>query len=315
MVLLTACALLPKTGGYYRDDGPGDRDLRKIVDVPDAIPRNEPRSATGNKPYRVNGKTYYPLADGRGYRERGVASWYGKMFHGRRTSSGEPYDMYTMTAAHRTLPLPSYVRVRNLNNDRVVVVRVNDRGPFLHNRLIDLSYAAAGKLGIVGQGTGLVEIETVGPGTSADTVVAQDSPSHTEGRVTTYAIDSGGGSSTPPRVEIIAPAQADAEVTTAPRNPAPPPRLYVQVGAFSQWDNAIQLRSRLERAAFRPIFIESTLLPARETARPQDPGSGVQDHRRVYRVRIGPLTNVAEGDRLTTELARHGISNAQIVVE
>ena len=135
-----------------------------VSKIPDAIPKQEPRAATGNKAYTALGVRYTPMADARGYRERGVASWYGKKFHGRPTSSREPYDMYAMTAAHKTLPLPSYVRVRNLQNGRAVVVRVNDRGPFLHDRVIDLSYAAAHKLGIVGTGTGLIEVEAVEPG-------------------------------------------------------------------------------------------------------------------------------------------------------
>lgn len=136
-----------------------------LSDVPDAVPRVEPRSASGNPPfYEVFGKRYHVMPTASGYTERGVASWYGEKFHGRRTSSGEPYDMYAMTAAHKTLPLPAYVRVTSLENGRSVVVRVNDRGPFVDNRLIDLSYAAAVKLGMIGAGTAMVEVETIDPG-------------------------------------------------------------------------------------------------------------------------------------------------------
>jgi rare lipoprotein A len=159
VVLLAGCAA-PR-GGYYADDGPG-ANPPDVSRLPDAVPRSDPLSETGNKPYTVNGKSYVPVSSANGYRERGVASWYGRKFHGRRTSSGEPYDMYAMTAAHKTLPLPSYVRVRNLQNGKTVVVRVNDRGPFLHNRLIDLSYAAAARLDIAAHGTGLVEVEALG---------------------------------------------------------------------------------------------------------------------------------------------------------
>ena len=128
--------------------------------VPDALPRAEPRSAHGNPPfYEVMGQRYVVLATAEGYSERGVASWYGPTFHGGSTSSGEPYDMYGMTAAHKTLPLPSYVRVTNLKNGRSVVVRVNDRGPFVANRLIDLSYTAAAKLDMLREGTTLVELK------------------------------------------------------------------------------------------------------------------------------------------------------------
>jgi hypothetical protein len=133
-MLLSACGTVPRSGGYYEDDGPDATPPADIAGIPDAVPKTEPRSLSGNKPYVVFGVTYTPLAETGDYRERGIASWYGKKFHGKRTSSGEPYDMYAMTAAHKTLPLPSYVRVRNLQNNRSVLVRVNDRGPFLHGR-------------------------------------------------------------------------------------------------------------------------------------------------------------------------------------
>ncbi len=159
---LTACA-----GSRYehRHDSapPVSRDVSAI---PDAVPRVEPRSRYGNpKRYTVNGRTYRVMDDATGYVERGIASWYGRKFHGHRTSSGETYDMYAMTAAHTRLPLPTYVEVTNLRNGRKVVVRVNDRGPFHPNRLIDLSWAAAKKLGIVETGTGLVEVRAIDPRT------------------------------------------------------------------------------------------------------------------------------------------------------
>ncbi|MGD8309160.1 MAG: septal ring lytic transglycosylase RlpA family protein [Chromatiales bacterium] len=132
--------------------------------IPEPEPREEPLSRYGNPPmYEVNGVSYRTLTSREGYVERGIASWYGTKFHGQRTSSGEPYDMYRVTAAHRSLPLPSFVRVTNLENGRKLVVRVNDRGPFHPNRIIDLSYAAAGKLGILGEGTGLVEVRAIDP--------------------------------------------------------------------------------------------------------------------------------------------------------
>ena len=147
-------------GGYYGGDSPPlqNRDFSKI---PDAVPKPEPLSRTGNKPYTVFGKSYKPLSSSRGFVQAGVASWYGKKFHGRRTSSGEIYDIWKMTAAHPTLPLPTYVRVTSLNTGKNIVVKVNDRGPFLHNRIIDLSYAAAHKLGIAKAGTGRVRIEAL----------------------------------------------------------------------------------------------------------------------------------------------------------
>ncbi len=148
-------------GGARRDSAPpGYPDLSH---VPDAVPRAEPYRRANMRPYTVGGRTYHPLRSASGYRERGIASWYGSKFHGRPTASGERYDMYAMTAAHRTLPLPSYVRVTNLENGRSVVVRVNDRGPFHGNRIIDLSYAAASKIGMLGKGTALVEVVAIDP--------------------------------------------------------------------------------------------------------------------------------------------------------
>jgi rare lipoprotein A len=155
---------------------------RKPVDpsaVPDAVPRAEPRASRGNPPfYEVFGERYVVLPTAQGYSERGVASWYGPDFHGGATSSGERYDMYAMTAAHKTLPLPAYVRVTNLQNGRSVVVRVNDRGPFSKNRIIDLSYVAAAKLDMIRDGTALVEVVAVGPGSSPEQPAAAVPPQH-----------------------------------------------------------------------------------------------------------------------------------------
>jgi rare lipoprotein A len=264
--VLTACSGLPRKGGYYQDDGPPRRSRVDVASIPDAVPRAEPLSQSGNQPYTVNGSTYFPLQVAAGYRKRGVASWYGKKFHGRRTSSGEPYDMYAMTAAHKTLPLPSYVQVHNLKNGRSVIVRVNDRGPFLHNRLIDLSYAAATRLGIVSTGTGLVEIQVVGPQSTATGMPASPAP------------------------------QPD---TVQTEKSAPVPRLYLQIGAFTSWANAVTLRARLADAQLGPVKIYSEL----------------QGKIRIYRVRIGPIDSVEESDQLVQRAAARGISDAHIVID
>ncbi len=160
LLLLSACgggALKPDAG-----DGPG-----RVLDpsqIRDPIPKVEPRSRYGNpKSYVVFGKRYYVMASSKGYNERGIASWYGSKFHGRRTSSGEPFDMYLVTAAHRSLPLPTYVEITNLDNDRKIIAKVNDRGPFHSKRIIDLSYAAAAKLGILAKGTGRVQVRALDP--------------------------------------------------------------------------------------------------------------------------------------------------------
>jgi rare lipoprotein A len=157
LFVLSACTLQPA-----HDSGPAVSQSTAMTLPDDAIPRDEPRSRHGNGPYyNVNGETYEVLKTDYGYRERGVASWYGKKFHGQLTSNQERYNMYAMTAAHKSLPLPSYVRVRNLKNGKSVVVRVNDRGPFVDNRLIDLSYSAAVKLDMITAGTGLVEVTAI----------------------------------------------------------------------------------------------------------------------------------------------------------
>ena len=165
-------------GGYYQDDGPGENPPPNLEQTPDAVPRDEPPLKTAaNRPYVVFGRTYAPTTNTRTFRQRGVASWYGRKFHGQKTSSGEPYNMYGMSAAHPTLPIPSYVRVTNLSNGRAVTVRVNDRGPFLSERIIDLSYTAALKLGYVGQGSTQVEIEQVhGNGAPPPPVLVASAP-------------------------------------------------------------------------------------------------------------------------------------------
>jgi rare lipoprotein A len=164
IVMATGCGTQPKPGGYYKDDGPGDR---VPVNVADAVPRAEPLHKFANRPYKAMGKEYVPMTSLRPFRQRGMASWYGKRYHGQKTSSGEPYDMYAMSAAHPTLPIPSYARVTNVANGRSVVVRINDRGPFHAARIIDVSYAAAHKLGFIQAGAAQVEVESIIPGKSA----------------------------------------------------------------------------------------------------------------------------------------------------
>ncbi len=137
-------------GGYYLNDGPGDNPPPNLEQIPDAVPRLEPLRAANMRPYTVMGRNYSPMTRLTAYKERGIASWYGRRYHNQKTSSGEIYDMYAMTAAHTTLPIPSFVRVTNLANNKAVVLRINDRGPFHSDRLIDLSYTAAYKLGVLG---------------------------------------------------------------------------------------------------------------------------------------------------------------------
>ncbi|MBX3662382.1 MAG: septal ring lytic transglycosylase RlpA family protein [Burkholderiales bacterium] len=179
-LLLSACGSAPKRessagapasppargGGYYLDDGPGANAPANLDAIPDAVPKIEPLHRGTQRPYTVMGRSYTPMTRLEPYRARGIATWYGRRYHGKSTASGEPYDMYAMTAAHTVLPIPSYVRVTNVANGRSVVVRVNDRGPFIGDRLIDLSYTAAHRLGIIGAGSGMVEVESIIPGVS-----------------------------------------------------------------------------------------------------------------------------------------------------
>ena len=238
VLVLFAAALGGCSTTQVKDGAPRSGSTR-IPDLPDdPVPRPLPRSKYGNGPvYEVFGKTYTVMPTSSGYKERGVASWYGTKFHGNLTSSREPYDMYQMTAAHKTLPLPTYVRVRNLSNGRSIVVKVNDRGPFVHNRIIDLSYAAALKLDMVTSGTGLVEVEAI----SFD-----DPPGDRPVRMTT----------TP------------APAPIAPAAPAPQrideDHIFLQVGAFGSRENAQRRLAALKKANILASFIaeDTSVTPA-----------------------------------------------------
>lgn len=165
----------PGGGGYLEGDGPGADAPANFEAISDAVPQAEPLHRYANRPYAALGKSYTPLSAPGGYKERGIASWYGKKFHGQPTAIGEIYDMYGMTAAHTTLPLPSYARVTNLGNGKSVVVRINDRGPFMHERIIDLSYTAARKLGIIGNGSAEVEVESIATDVAVAAPMASES--------------------------------------------------------------------------------------------------------------------------------------------
>jgi peptidoglycan lytic transglycosylase len=160
LVALGGCSST-RPGGYYKDDGPHERPPANLEQVADAVPRSEPLHKFANRPYEALGKRYVPMTSVQPFRQSGLASWYGKRYHGQKTSSGETYDMYAMTAAHPTLPIPSYVRVTNVANRKSVVVRINDRGPFKSERVIDLSYVAAYKLGFIQSGQARVEVEAI----------------------------------------------------------------------------------------------------------------------------------------------------------
>ena len=254
-------------GGYYGGDRPPDSVPVDLASIPDAVPVALPRSKSGNKPYEVLGRTWRPLSSAKGYRERGVASWYGRKFHGRRTSSGEPYDMFAMTAAHPVLPLPTFVRVTSLDNGRSVVVKVNDRGPFLHGRLIDLSYAAAWKLGITKTGTGRVEVVALDPtgGTSSVTGKASDD-------------------------SVLWTGVAGASSAAVPvLEPTPGTRYVVQVGSFNDLINALELRGRLRLAGY-------TLFPIQDE---ELAGQGAP-----FRVLVGPYDHWGDADQVRLDQER-----------
>ncbi|MCY1265858.1 Endolytic peptidoglycan transglycosylase RlpA [compost metagenome] len=272
----------------HRDGAPWwDVDVSRI---PDAVPmpHNGPFK---NNPYTVLGKTYYPLNDSRSYNVVGTASWYGTKFHGQATANGEQYDLYGMTAAHKTLPLPSYVRVTNLDNGKSVIVRVNDRGPFYSDRVIDLSFAAAKKLGYAETGTARVKVEGIDPqrwwaqqGRSMPLVMAppkmaaaQPAAAQAQAVAMAQPIEV----YTPPPAQHAAPVvpvQVDAKKNAS----LPADGLYLQVGAFANPDAAELLKAKIGSLTGAPAFVSSV----------------VRNQQTLYRVRLGPIGTQAEASRM-----------------
>ena len=236
-------------GGYYKDDGPGDDVPDGLLDMPDAEVRAEPYAKWANRPYSVFGKTYTPILHEDDYTQRGVATWYGVKFHGQRTSSGEPYDMYKMTAAHPTLPIPSYVRVTSVDSGKSVVVRINDRGPFHSSRIIDVSYTAALKLGLLGKGSHEVEIERLFPNDPtrlasarrAAASVAQSAPPDIAALMLEDRVENKALAAQMEPVILDMPA-------TAASDPAAESGYYIQLGAYGRAGTAEALGDRLARA-------------------------------------------------------------------
>jgi rare lipoprotein A len=228
-------------GGYYQDDGPGANPPPGLRDVPDAVVRYEPYARFANKPYSVFGQTYTPLLNDEPFSQRGVASWYGVKFHGQRTSSGEPYDMYKMTAAHPTLPIPSYARITNLANGSSVVVRINDRGPFHSDRIVDVSYTAALKLGLLGKGSHEVEIERLFP----------DDPTRI---ATARRAAASAAQAVPPPPEIAALMLEDrvdmdsAAVARPQAQPATKAGFYLQLGSYGRAGKAEEMSEMLRKS-------------------------------------------------------------------
>lgn len=277
--------------------------------IPGPVPRPVPPSVTGNPDsYVVFGRRYFVNGTSAGYRERGLASWYGPQFHGKRTSSGPPFNMHAITAAHKTLPIPTFARVTHLATGRTIVVEVNDRGPFVDDRIIDLSYAAAKQLGIVGTGTAPVEVEALPPfqylpgyrSGGGDALLAQNRVFNQAKPVSLY-----NHFAQSPSLPVRPPAAPRYVPPPAPVNPtaAVTPQtvnnsgLYLQVGAFTARQNAELLQNRLATQLTQPIQIDS-----------RSPGN-------IYKVKVGPLQNSAEAQQLTFRLAGLGVSTPHLVME
>src|SRR5476651_123959 len=287
----------------HKDGAPWwDVDVSRI---PDATPTLHTGPYKAN-PYTVLGKTYFPLTDSKRYVAQGTASWYGTKFHGQNTANGEVYDLYGMSAAHKTLPLPSYVRVTNLDNNRTVILRVNDRGPFYSDRIIDLSYAAAKKLGYAEIGTARVKVEGIDPqqwwaqrGRPAPLmldqpqVVAQESakPNFTAstGTVEQY---------TPPpqqHAAAVVPVQIDAKKNAS----APASGVFLQVGAFANPDAAELLRSKLSGMVRAPVFINSI----------------ARNQQTLYRVRMGPIGTQGEAQQVQDSVRSANLGQPSVVTD
>ncbi len=310
-LLLAACAAPP---AYIPRGGTAQRPPVTVLpqhppdvaNIPDAVPHYEPRSPLGNPPfYEVDGHRYAVLSTAVGYDERGVASWYGPNFVGLRTATGESYDMFAMTAAHKTLPLPCYARVTNLSNGRSVVVRINDRGPFVADRIIDLSYTAAAKLGMIRTGTAFVEVQTITPAAPATHSVSLpvSSPAAAAaalGPSSVPALPGAGAAQTSAATASAPTASAPAASAPAAARAAAPALVsiggpfYIQVGAFSRLQNA-QRAARTLRAAGLAAFM-----------------LGPDARQPLLRVRVGPIANVQQFDALIDRLQALGFRDARL---
>jgi rare lipoprotein A len=323
LLLLAACAQTPRhpSPAHPAPAAPPatvlPRNAPDVNQIPDAIPREEPRSPYGNPPfYTVGGHRYAVLPSASGYVERGVASWYGSEFHGLRTSTGEPYDMFAMTAAHKTLPLPCYARITNLSNGRSVVVRINDRGPFVANRIVDLSYSAASRLDMIRNGTAFVELDVLNPAAptlsasmpvnvpaaqAASVGVSSVPAMNLPPPAAAGAIPTSPGAAVvvpaapPPAAPVTAPVTAPVATPVAAPAAAPPGTLYIQVGAYARVDNAAAAVRRLRAAGFDNVL---TLAP--------------DAHQPLQRVRIGPIASVQQFDTTIDRLGALGFSSARL---
>jgi len=277
-----SAAFQKRGGGYYKDDGPADEIPDNLDDIPDAQPQLEPLHRFANRPYEVLGRSFAPNTRLQPLHQRGIASWYGKKFHGQKTSIGETYDMFAMTAAHPTLALPSYVRVTNVGNGRSVVVRVNDRGPFHADRIIDLSYAAAHRLGYINNGSTEVEIDAILPtGPTSPLYAEAQRPPLPAAKPPALTADHEGFEQL--MTQFAEDAPASAKPSDAGNGGAR--GVFLQLGAFSNADNAESLRSHLTR--------EFDWLS--EDIRIQANGG-------IHRVHLGPYSSRSEAERVAERI-------------
>jgi len=287
---LTACGSLSGRSGFFTSKDSAPRHNVDIASIPNAVPRIEAKSRYGNPAsYVVFNKRYFVMADSKDYKARGVASWYGTKFHGKKTSSGEPYDMFAMTAAHRTLPLPTYIQVTNLSNQRQVIVKVNDRGPFSNDRILDLSYAAASKLGVLASGTALVDIKAIDPRQkhTAPQPVKKAAPKKVAPiqAVSTKAIPS-----------IV---QKTAELTTPSMPVTDEKHIFLRIASFNDRSNAERLRRKLVRLSDTGVHIKPV------------------QHKQntLYRISIGPFDSSKKAGKLAETITILGFGKPQLVLD
>ena len=286
VVLVAACSSpLPK-----KDSAPKKPSTR-VDRAEKVIPKVEPKSKYGNpKSYVVFGQRYHTLPTAKGYVEQGIASWYGTKFHGRRTSSGETYDMYAMTAAHKTLPLPTYARVTNKKNGRSIIVRINDRGPFHDNRIIDLSYAAATKLGIVTTGTGLVEVRAIDPRRSASVQANKPNQKPVLPKDVVDVAEPVGNTAS--SVEIVEPLPSAEDIEKQVG-------IFVQIGAFRSKENAYKFRNQFAAHQLGTVSVKEQLL----------------EDAPIYKVWIGPLETVEQADSTVKKVTQLGHKEYKLVFQ
>jgi rare lipoprotein A len=286
-----------KSGGYYLDDGPGDNPPANIDAIPDAVPRLETLLVRANKPYVALGNSYTPMTEYQPYKKRGVASWYGKRYHGQKTSAGEVYDMYGMTGAHTVLPLPSYVRVTNPENQKSVIIRINDRGPFHSDRLIDLSYAASYKLGLAGKGSGIVDVEAIDPRKFVQNAPPASAPkAMPPTEASSVIVEPLKTANIPAPTVIESTSSSTSPSTQGKLTPPPVSGAFVQVGAFKSAENA----ELLSRKITGQNLVENTPVNS-------------WYNQGIHRVRIGPYANRSEAELAAAKVKKALGLNTYIV--